>query len=366
MADEHDHESKTEEPTEKKLGDAVDKGNVPFSREVVTFGSLAGVLIAAKLMVAPNVASLTTTLRLLFANAGELRLEAHEDAGFLAAAASWHIVLAVMPAMAVIAVCGLVASLMQNMPQANSARIQPQYARIAPLKGLKRMFGFHGLTEFLKSVAKLVAVSLVAVLMVRSELDEILSTMMTDPALIPQVTLDLASRVVLALFVIALLLAIGDLALSRFSWRRQLRMTRQDVKDEHKQQEGDPYIKRKIRAVGRQRVSRRMMKTVPQATVVITNPTHFAVALRYHRDEGGAPVVVAKGVDYLALRIRALAQGHDIPVVENKPLARALYDQAEIGQMIPAEFYKAVAEIIHFLQVRKMYAAATVRAATQG
>lgn len=365
MPEDQDRDSKTEEPTEKKLGDAVDKGNVPFSREAATFGSLAGIVIAAKLMVAPNVAALTETLRLLFANAGQLRLEAHEDAGFLAAAAAWHIALAAIPAMAVIAVCGLLASLMQNVPQANGERVKPQYARIAPLKGLNRLFGFTGLIEFGKSVVKLIAVSVVAAVMVKSELDEILSTMITEPSALPQVTLDLVTRVVLALFLIALILAIGDLALSRFSWRRQLRMTRQDVKDEHKQQEGDPHFKQRIRTIGRQRVSRRMMKKVPAATVIITNPTHYAVALRYHRDEGGAPLVVAKGLDHLALRIREVAAGHDIPVVENKPLARALYDQAEIGQMIPPEFYKAVAEIIHFLQVRKMYSAATVRG-TQG
>lgn len=358
MSEDQDRESKTEEPTEKKLSDSIDKGSVPFSREAVTFGSLAGVLLAAKLLVAPSIEALTGTLRVIFGSVGNLRLETHEDAGLLAAATMKHVALATLPAMAVIAVCGVLASLMQNIPQANGERIKPQYARISPAKGWHRLFGFQGLTEFLKSVVKLLAVSLVAVLLVRAELPEILDTLATEPAVLPGLVLGLCFRVVLALFLIALVLALGDLVLSRYQWRHQLRMTRQEVKEEFKQQEGDPLLKSRIRALGRQRLSRRMMAKVPAATVIVTNPTHYAVALRYARDEGGAPVVVAKGADHLALRIRELAKGHDIPVVENPPLARALYSQAEVDQMIPAEFYRAVAEIIHFLQVRKSYQAA--------
>jgi flagellar biosynthesis protein FlhB len=355
MSEDQDRDSKTEEPTEKKLSDSVEKGSVPFSKEAVTFGSLAGILLAAKLMVAGSVMKLTDTLRLIYGNAGELRLEVQEDAGFLGAAVSWHVAAAVLPVMAVIAACGLLASLMQNIPQANSERIKPQFSRISPAKGWSRLFGMQGLTEFLKSLAKLAAVSVVAAIMVRAELSDILHALSAEPAVLPRLILDLSFRVVLALFIVALLLALGDLVLSRYQWRHQLRMTKQEVKEEYKQQEGDPYIKSRIRAIGRQRLSRRMMTKVPQATVVVTNPTHFAVALRYVREEGGAPMVVAKGADHLAARIRELAASHGIPVVENKPLARALYDQADIDQMIPEEFYRAVAEIIHFLQLRKSY-----------
>lgn len=353
MSEDQDRESKTEEPTEKKLGDSIDKGSVPFSREAVTFGSLAGVLLAAQLMAGPAISSLTDSLRVIYGSAGDIRLDVHEDAGFLAAAAMGRVALAALPAMAVIAVCGVLASLMQNIPQANSERVKPQYSRISPAKGWKRLFGFQGLTEFLKSVAKLLAVSLVAAIMVKAELPDILNTLASEPAVLPGVILGLATRIIVALFLIALVLALGDLVLSRYQWRHQLRMTRQEVKEEFKQQEGDPMVKQRQRTIGRQRLSRRMMAKVPTATVVVTNPTHYAVALRYAREEGGAPVVVAKGADHLALRIRELAEGHDIPLVENQPLARALYDQAEVDQMIPAEFYRAVAEIIHFLQVRK-------------
>lgn len=358
MSEDQDRESKTEEPTEKKLSDSIDKGSVPFSREAVTFGSLAGILLAAKLMAAPSIEKVTGTLRLIYSSAGQLRLETHEDANFLGAATLWHVAVVSLPAMAVIAVCGVLASLMQNIPQANGERIKPQYSRISPSKGWHKLFGLQGLTEFLKSVAKLFAVSITVALMVKGQLGEMLATLATEPAMLPGIILDLSFRVVLALFLVALVLALGDLVLSRFQWRSNLRMTKQEVKEEYKQQEGDPMVKSRIRAIGRQRLSRRMMAKVPAATVVVTNPTHYAVALRYAREEGGAPTVVAKGVDYLALRIRELAAGHDIPVIENRPLARALYDQAEVGQMIPAEFYRAVAEIIHFLQVRKSHQAA--------
>ena len=151
---------------------------------------------------------------------------------------------------------------------------------------------------------------------------------------------------------------LGELGLSfgrlltgraRIRWRRELRMTRQEIKEEMKEAEGDPFIKARIRALGRQRSSSRMLEKLPGASVVITNPTHYAVALRYAREDGGAPVVVAKGVDHLARRIREIATEHEVPLVENRPLARSLFDQVEVDAQIPPEFYRAVAEIIHYL-----------------
>jgi flagellar biosynthetic protein FlhB len=358
MAEDQDREGRTEEPTEKRLQDAIDKGNVPFSREAVTFGSLVSILLVSLLMAGPAVVRLGEALLILFSNAGSIRFEAREDANALLLAAATRIALVVLPLMAVIAAGGLIASLFQNLPQANAERIRPQWNRLSPGSGLRRLFGFAGLSEFAKSVAKLLAVALVAAVLVKAELPRILNVLTSDPAAMADTVRSLCNRVLAALVVVALLLAGVDLWLSRFKWRRQLRMTRQEIKDEFKQAEGDPHIKGRIRSIARQRLSRRMIKKVPSATVVITNPTHYAVALRYVREEGGAPVVVAKGLDHLALRIRAIAAEHTIPIVENKPLARALYDQADLDQMIPPEFYKAVAEIIHFLQLRKAHGAA--------
>ena len=171
----------------------------------------------------------------------------------------------------------------------------------------------------------------------------------TDPALLPSLLRDLASDALLPLLILSLLLALADLVWSRFRWRRDLRMTKQEVKEEMKEAEGNPFIKGRIRGLARQRSSRRMLEKLPEASMVITNPTHYAVALRYRREEGGAPVVIAKGVDHMARKIREIATENQIPLIENRPLARSLYDQVEIDAQIPPEFYRAVAEIIHYL-----------------
>jgi flagellar biosynthetic protein FlhB len=154
------------------------------------------------------------------------------------------------------------------------------------------------------------------------------------------------------------LLVAADIVWTRFRWRSDLRMTRQEVKDELKQSEGDPAVKSRLRSLARDRARRRMIGAVPKATVVIANPTHYAIALKYDRAKGGAPLVVAKGADLIALRIREMATKHSIPIVEDKPLARALYDAVEVDQWIPPEFYRAVAKILHFLYSRPVHAGA--------
>jgi flagellar biosynthetic protein FlhB len=148
------------------------------------------------------------------------------------------------------------------------------------------------------------------------------------------------------------ILVVGDLVWSRFFWRRELRMTRQEIKDEHKQSDGDPIIKARLRSLARDRARKRMISRVPEATVVIANPTHYAIALRYVRTENQAPLVVAKGLDLVALKIRATAEKHGIPVVEDKLLARSLYDKVEVDQLIPPEFYRAVANVILYIMSR--------------
>jgi flagellar biosynthetic protein FlhB len=160
-------------------------------------------------------------------------------------------------------------------------------------------------------------------------------------------------RIVSAICIATIVLVAIDLAWARFSWRRELRMTKQEIKDEHKQSEGDPLVKARLRSLARDRMRKRMIAAVPRATLVVANPTHFAVALRYVREEGGAPLVVAKGQDLIALRIREVAAEHGIPVIEDKALARSLYKTVEVDKMIPPEFYKAVAEIVLYVQGRQ-------------
>ena len=197
------------------------------------------------------------------------------------------------------------------------------------------------------------AVAVVTYVSLRNHLGDFVSALQMDPLVLPQRVNAMVTGIVVPLCLFSLLLALFDITWSRLKWRRDLRMTRHDIKEEMKQAEGDPHIKARIRAIARQRSSRRMLDKLPRATMVIVNPTHYAVALRYAREESGAPIVIAKGVDFLALRIREIAAVHDIPLIEDQPLARSLYGAVEIGAQIPPEFYRAVAEILHYLSRRR-------------
>lgn len=359
MAGNDDQESRTEEPTERKLSDAIEKGNVPFSREPVTLSTLLAILLACQIMIPWATSSIVTTLAVLLENAGLIRLESQEGATLLLHGAIFKTGAVALAVAAVIAGGGIAASLLQNVPQAAPDRITPKWSRISPAAGWNRLFSVTGAVEFLKTVVKSAAVLVTAWLVMRSEADAILGALRTEPSALPAILLGMVVKILAVLCIIALLLALFDITWSRLKWRRSLRMTRQEMKEEFRQSEGDPHIKARIRSIARQRNSKQMFAKLPTATMVITNPTHFAVALRYRREDGGAPIVVAKGVDFLAQRIRDTATEHEIPLVENRPLARALYEKVEIDETIPAEFYKAVAEIIHFLELRRLYPSGT-------
>lgn len=349
MAEEHDRESQTEDPTEKRLGDAIDKGNVPVAREATLFGSLSAVYLTITLAGSWFLIHIGEALKTMLAGAGTMRIDDRE------AAASYLVTLLrdcgvpLLAVMAVIAAGSLIASIVQNVPSMAAERIAPKASRISPLAGWNRMFGRMGLAEFAKSVVKLAAVGIILWVMFWRDLNNLVAALTVEPALLPRLTAELTSGVLIPMISVAALLGIADLVWSRFRWRRDLRMTKQEVKEEMKEAEGDPLIKSRIRGLARQRSSRRMMEAIPKASMVITNPTHYAVALRYSREDGGAPTVVAKGVDHLAQRIREVAAENQIPLVENRPLARSLFDQVEIDSQIPPEFYRAVAEIIHYL-----------------
>jgi flagellar biosynthetic protein FlhB len=192
----------------------------------------------------------------------------------------------------------------------------------------------------------------VSLLLLRSEQHKVVNAMSVDPSQVPELILTLAIRLVSAVCIATIVLVAADLIWARLRWQRSLRMSRQEIKDEHKQIEGDPMVKARLRSLAQDRTRKRMLAAVPRATVVIANPTHFAVALRYERDENPAPLVVAKGQDLIALKIREIAEANGIPVIEDKPLARSLYDSVEVDRMIPAEFYRAVAQILFYLFAR--------------
>lgn len=353
MAEGPDNESKTEEATEKKVRDAVEKGNVPFSKEAATLASLLGMVVVASFFLASDVRQLNFSLARLIDNAGGWPLQNGGDAVRLLEAVGMDAMRVLLPVVAIFTAAGLLSSFLQNSPQLVLDRIQPKLSRLSISSGWSRIFGARGQVEFLKSTVKLVAVCLFGFLLLRAAQHDVLNAMFTEPDGLPALVLAIGTRLVAAIAVATIVLVAADLVWTRLFWSRDLRMTRQEVKDEIKQSEGDPIVKARLRSLARDRARKRMIAAVPRATFVIANPTHFAVALRYVKEEGGAPLVIAKGQDLIALKIREIAAAHSIPIIEDKLLARSLYKAVEVDKMIPPEFYKAVAEIVFFLFSRR-------------
>ncbi|MGY8685559.1 flagellar biosynthesis protein FlhB [Bradyrhizobium sp. UFLA05-153] len=353
MAETSDQESKTEEPTEKKIRDALEQGRIPVSREASVFASMAALMVIQAFQIGQGVQQLVPTLKALLDDPDGFRLRTAADAKDLLSVVGLEALRFLVPPVLILAVFGLAASLLQNVPRLVLARIQPDFSRISPAQGWSRIFGTQGLVEFAKSVFKLVSVGLVVGFVLRSSEARAFEAMYTDPVALPEMILTIAMRIVSAICIATIVLVAIDLAWARFHWRRELRMTRQELKDEHKQAEGDPLIKARLRSLARDRSRQRMIAAASRASLVIANPTHFAVALRYQRDENPAPMVLAKGMDAIALKIRAVAEENRIPVIENKALARALYEAVQVDQLIPPEFFRPVAEIIYFLQSQK-------------
>ena len=358
MAEAQDKESKTEEPSEKRIADALEKGNVPRSREMAMFASLLGMLAVFAFLIGPGSTSLASLLLLLIDHPAAFSLRTPTDASHLLAALGMKLGAFLFPIVAVLAVAGFASSFFQNAPTFALDQIRPKWSRVSPVAGWKRIFGSSGRIEFLKSLFKFGAIAVVVSIMLNGDRHRLIDAMHSDPGQIPGLILTLVIKLVSVVGVALVLLVAGDVVWQRLRWRADLRMTRQEVKDEMKQSEGDPVVKSRLRSLARDRARRRMMGAVPRATVVIANPTHYAIALKYERGTDGAPLVVAKGADLIALRIREIAEAHGIPIVEDKPLARALYDAVEVDKWIPPEFYRAVAKVLYVLYSRKAQARA--------
>ena len=352
MSDSEDKSSKTEFPTEKKISDAVEKGNLPVSREAPILASLLAIMAFIALQAREGVQRLLLSLQTTFENPLQWDLDTSADAlhvlHMLAREAVWFI----LPAAGLFIAGGVISSVLQNPPQINIERIRPKWSNVSPASGFTRIFGLRGLTEFGKAVFKFITIGVVVSMLLVSSFPTMMQAMFADPVLVPELILQMAMKLLSGISIATIVLVAADLAMTRFHWRRDLMMSKQEIKDENKQAEGDPQIKARQRQIGRDRVRRRMMADVPLATLVIANPTHYAIALRYNREEGGAPMVVAKGADLVALKIREIAEANDVPVIEDKLLARSMYDHVEIDQMIPPQFFKAIAEIIYFLHSR--------------
>ncbi|MEL7028797.1 MAG: flagellar type III secretion system protein FlhB, partial [Pseudomonadota bacterium] len=249
----------------------------------------------------------------------------------------------------ILVAAAVLGNIVQQMPVLSTEKMQPKLSKLSLIQGAKRLFGAQGLVNFLKGVFKLAIVSVILVAVLWPERDALAALVTLDLAMVLPFAKDLAVRMMACVLAAMTAIAALDYAYQRWEYMKRQRMTKQEVKDEFKQSEGDPAVKAKIRQVRQERSRQRMMAAVPEASVVVTNPTHYAVALKYEHGQAGAPVCLAKGVDSLALRIRETAEEHDVPIVENPPLARALYGSVEIEEEIPIEHYKAVAEVIGYV-----------------
>jgi flagellar biosynthetic protein FlhB len=253
------------------------------------------------------------------------------------------------PLLGVILLGGLAGTFVQGAPRIAFERIAPDLSRISIRSGWTRLFGIHGLIELLKTVAKLGIVGGAIAFSLVVDRGLLTDALRTEPRNLPGLAVTLLVHLTAIVCLTGGVLALAELTWSRFKWRRDLRMSRQELKEEIKQSEGDAFVKARMRSLAQSRARKRMIAAVPRATLVIANPTHFAIALRYMREEGGAPIVLAKGKDLIALKIREVAEQHNIAVFEKKELVRAMYEQVEVDKMIPVEFFRPVAELIHIL-----------------
>jgi flagellar biosynthetic protein FlhB len=348
MAEDRDDAQRTEQPTQRRLDEARSKGDVIKSNELSSFITLAAGALALAVFGGMAAHSFTRQFLVYLERPDELRLDPGGIA-FIFKQAAWGLLTLVAPAIGLMMAAGLGGQFMQQGFILSIERIRPDLSKISLSAGLKRIFGLDGFVNLFKGIAKLALVGIAAFAAVWPERARFATALDLDPAGILTLALGLMGRVLLAMLVIFALIAAADYFYQRQRFMSRHRMTRQELKDEVKQSEGDPQIKGRIRQIRLERAKKRMMSAVPEGTVVITNPTHYAVALRYESGKMAAPVCVAKGVDHMALSIRKVAEEHDVPVVENPPLARALYASVEVDDEIPSEHYKAVAQIVGYV-----------------
>ncbi|MDD7910452.1 MULTISPECIES: flagellar biosynthesis protein FlhB [Pseudovibrio] len=352
MADETDDSEKTEDPSQKRLTEAHEKGDVPKSQEVNGWFALLGTAMVVAFFAQPTAAGIADILKGFFEHADSIPV----DGGgllFLLQDTGPHILVVLALPLLVMMVLAVVGNVVQHKPVFTAESIQPKLNKVSPLAGAKRLFSKDSLMNFAKGLMKIAVVSTLIYFIVWPQKDQLETAIFRGAGHILQESRDLSLQLVGAILALMTVVAGLDFAWQRQKWFNKQKMTQREVKEEYKQSEGDPQIKAKIRQLRAQRSQQRMMAEVPKATVVVTNPTHYAVALFYD-DEMQAPKCVAKGVDALALRIRELAEESSVPIVENPPLARALHATMEINDMIPEEHYAAVAKVIGYvMQLRE-------------
>ena len=352
MADEPDETEKTEEPTPKKLEDSRKKGQVALSREVNNWVMLLAATLMVGFLMGPVFIELFDHLK-TYLEAAHNFPALPGGFGILLGGSFWKVLSILTLPFLLLIFAAFIGPFIQVGPLFSAESLKPSLSKISPVKGFGRLFSMKSIMEFVKGLLKLAAIVVVGFILVRPYLDGLEHTITLPwPDLLSEMR-GLVLRMMAGILIVLLVIAMIDLVYQRYEHYKKMRMTKQEVKDEHRQSEGDPLVKAKLRQLRMEKARQRMMQAVPEADVIITNPTHFSIALKYDSNLGAAPIVVAKGVDELAMRIREVAKEHDIILYEDRPLARTLYDTVDIDEPIPTELYKAVAEIISFVFQKK-------------
>lgn len=348
MADDEDDSSKTEEPTPHKLSEAREKGNVITSQEVSSFAILLGGALTAAFLGPFMAERLANATGGLLANVHAITFDAGNVGDVLMDVAT-EIAIGMAPIALLLMVLGAGAKLAVSGFLFSAESMKPSLSKLSLIKGVKRMFSLKSFIEFTKGLVKLGIVGTIVYLLAVPEIDKVEILMAMDVAAAAEETRVVLVRMFSGVVAVMAVIAALDYMYQRYEYMKQMRMSKQEIKDEHKQSEGDPMVKGRLRQIRAERARARMMASVPTADVVVTNPTHFAVALKYDIDSMGAPRVVAKGADDVAFRIREVANENNVTIVENPPLARALFSAADIDEEVPPEHYKAVAEVISYV-----------------
>lgn len=346
--DKPDDSQKTEDPTPKKLEEARKKGNIPLSREVNNWIMLLAGTLIVSLYFPYMFSQFSVVLRFYIEKAHTIPGTPGGLYFALGNAAKEALSILALP-MIFFIFAAFIGPFAQVGPLFSSKTITPELSKISIMKGFGRLFSLRSIMEFVKGLAKITLVAVVGFIILQPFYKGIEHVIDLSTIQILFEMKDMTVRMMIGVLVVLLVIALIDLVYQRNQHMKQMRMTKQEVKDEYKQTEGDPMVKGKLRQLRAEKARQRMMQAVPQADVVITNPTHYSIALKYDTETMDAPVCIAKGVDEVALRIREVAKEHNIILYENVPLARALYDTVEIDEMIPPEHFKAVAEVISYV-----------------
>jgi flagellar biosynthesis protein FlhB len=347
MADDRDDTERSEDPTQKRLDEALERGDVAKSQEVNTWFVIACGTLILMMFSGSMTSGITITLRGLIANSYAIRVDGVGFVGVISKLGTEVIAAMAIPFL-LLALAAIGGNIVQHRLVWSAESLKPKLSKISPAAGIKRMFSKQALANFLKGLIKLGLIGTIMVMLLWPERFRLDGLVATDPMAVLPLTLSLSLKMLGAVVAVLALIAVADYLFQYRQWFERQKMSLRELKDEFKQTEGDPAVKGKIRQIRQNRMRQRIMTAVPKASVVITNPTHFAVALQYERGMS-APICVAKGADLMARKIREIATEHGIPIVENPPLARALHGTVDIDQEIPAEHYQAVAEVIGYV-----------------